>query len=723
MLANATHNTHRTSPSASQSPEAKHLNVRAVSQFCLISLLLIAESINAHSIPQFTNCPSESISLSHCETARFDFDAVDPDGDSIRYLISSVKGAGTAVLDPITGQLEYFPGVPLDINKDVIVTVKAFDIVNFDSAFCSVDFSVINHAPNVSCGLNSQYLLAGTALIKTDIIASDSDKCDALMFLKTKGPGSVDPGTGVFSWTPSPSDAGIFHVTISVLDGYVSREDSFDIAVYNDPFEIKIERISNAPQGRPIDLQINQIGGHEYCGGYDLTLAYNASHMTLINVLPGDLFSQCGWEYFSYRLLPASACGPECPSGLVNILAQGDIYNGTHFPNCYIVPLPATLATVTFRISGDTFLRCSYLPVSFFWQNCVDNRFSSESGDSIYVVKHVYDYIDIGGFDQWSDITDTLSALPGRLGIPANPCLSGSEDGQALRLRYIDYRNGGFDIVCAESINYRGDLNANGIPNEIADAVTYIDYFLTGPVVFGSHINNDGMQLSIADLVFLIRVITGDATPFEKPTSSGGVQLAQYSSDRRTIITCNSGATLGAVLLTFKGEVDAGCLQLGSAASGMDFKFATNGDESKLLIYSFSRKKIRSGSDTLCIISSRCPVDLIEADIADANGFVMRSEISGPKKLLVLDQNYPNPFNAGTLIRFSLPAYAHAQLSIFNLLGQNVRSLIAEGSQAGVGQCHWDGRNEAGLVVPSGIYIYQLTVDGQKISKKMLLMK
>lgn len=89
-----------------------------------------------------------------------------------------------------------------------------------------------------------------------------------------------------------------------------------------------------------------------------------------------------------------------------------------------------------------------------------------------------------------------------------------------------------------------------------------------------------------------------------------------------------------------------------------------------------------------------------------------------------LAQNYPNPFNPGTQIVYQLKEKGHVHLVIYNLLGQKVRTLIDEVQTAGAVTVHWDGRNEVGQPVGSGVYIYRLqTESGFTQSKKMILVQ
>lgn len=86
--------------------------------------------------------------------------------------------------------------------------------------------------------------------------------------------------------------------------------------------------------------------------------------------------------------------------------------------------------------------------------------------------------------------------------------------------------------------------------------------------------------------------------------------------------------------------------------------------------------------------------------------------------------NYPNPFNPETRIAFGLPAQTHVTLRIFNLLGQEVARLVDQVLDAGVHNVNWDGRNQSGQVMSSGVYFYILQAGGQRFAvHKMTLMK
>ena len=83
-----------------------------------------------------------------------------------------------------------------------------------------------------------------------------------------------------------------------------------------------------------------------------------------------------------------------------------------------------------------------------------------------------------------------------------------------------------------------------------------------------------------------------------------------------------------------------------------------------------------------------------------------------------LEQNRPNPFNPTTTISFQLPAPGMVSLKIFNILGKEIATLFEEHRDAGEYSFIWDAGHS-----PSGVYFYQLEVDGRTSVKKMVLIK
>jgi glycosidase len=98
------------------------------------------------------------------------------------------------------------------------------------------------------------------------------------------------------------------------------------------------------------------------------------------------------------------------------------------------------------------------------------------------------------------------------------------------------------------------------------------------------------------------------------------------------------------------------------------------------------------------------------------NGDIIPQEFS-------LAQNYPNPFNPSTTIQCQIPRSGHVTLTVFDLLGREVDRLVDDQMSAGTYTIHWDGLNNRGVSVGSGVYFYRIQLGDQSIVKRMLLLR
>ena len=101
---------------------------------------------------------------------------------------------------------------------------------------------------------------------------------------------------------------------------------------------------------------------------------------------------------------------------------------------------------------------------------------------------------------------------------------------------------------------------------------------------------------------------------------------------------------------------------------------------------------------------------------------VQESALPAPRTSL--DQNYPNPFNSETNIRIDLSRATSVTLTVYDVTGQSVRTLVSGGLlEAGTHRLVWDGRSTSGDVVGSGVYFYELRGGLRTLVKKMLLLQ
>ena len=88
-----------------------------------------------------------------------------------------------------------------------------------------------------------------------------------------------------------------------------------------------------------------------------------------------------------------------------------------------------------------------------------------------------------------------------------------------------------------------------------------------------------------------------------------------------------------------------------------------------------------------------------------------------------LHQNYPNPFNPSTTIRYELPEQTQVQVLIYDLRGRLIRTLVSESQTAGYKMLNWDGNNDNGISVSTGVYLYSIQTPDFQNTKKMVLLK
>lgn len=108
------------------------------------------------------------------------------------------------------------------------------------------------------------------------------------------------------------------------------------------------------------------------------------------------------------------------------------------------------------------------------------------------------------------------------------------------------------------------------------------------------------------------------------------------------------------------------------------------------------------------------------------SSFTVNSTLTGIADLTrasELFQNAPNPFNPATEIDFAVARSIHANLSIFDIRGALVATLVDETVPAGLNRVRWDGRDETGQRVATGVYFYRLTAEGVAQSKKLSVLK
>ena len=634
---------------------------------------------------------------------------------------SKLVGPATMNVNATTGAISWFT-----TGADVCthpVTIRVTDSCGA-TAQTSFTICVFNDPPVFSDCPDADHACWGE-LVAGDVDAVDADGGPAALLyslVSFSGPGTVNvnPVTGDWSWQTLEENAyiGDFVLCIKASDGAnvctpcsPSNADTCCVDITVIPtLRVNIEKTHNTLFGQNEDVRIyldNSTNPGNAMGGFDFLIEYDASALSLYGVDPGQLILDCGWEYFTYRFGAAGNCGGNaCPTGKVRIVSIAETNNGANHPLCFGETPAASsdLAVLRFLVTNNLTFECMYVPIRFVWYDCGDNGISSKTGDTLFISRHVYDY------DNVTPIEDLDYPFPSYFGANAS-CDTLLGDDKPDPLRCADFWNGGIDIVCVDSIDDRGDINLNGLSNEIADAVLFSNYFVYGLGVFtvnvagqvaATDVNADGSTLSVADLVYLIRIVVGDALPINKLTPLA----VKYTHNNQGVMSVKDEIQIGAAFVVVSGNTIPVLI-----AENMEMKYAYDGNNTRVLVWS---QEGNSFTGDFLNVSGQ----VISLDMATFEGQPVALEVLPTE--FALNQNYPNPFNPKTRLSFALPTKSDYTLTVYNVNGQEVASFSGS-AEAGVHNIDW----EAGNIVASGVYLYRLVADNGNFvaNKKMVLLK
>ena len=640
-----------------------------------------------------TNTPIQ-LTSSHCNLMTFDFNADGIGGFTWSTNIGIINTNGVWTYQPTMADV--------GASNSLIVQVTDGCTITADT----VDLNITNQAPVVTCPATQNVSTGHTNNFQ--IQATDNDGCDVLTFTLISDGGldlSINPVTGLLTVTAVA--AGVYQVNIEVSDGNLTSQCSFDVvAVPGTIYQIEIPCIGDQSsnfvyQGQHTQVPISLNTGNSI-DGYDMLISYDNSALSFQFANPGADLVADRWEYFTYRFGPDGNCGVGCPSGILRVVAIAESNNGPYHP---IIDGVNELFVLDFLVSNDRTLECQQVPIRFFWMDCGDNTVSSDGGNVLHVSDRVFDGDPSLFPPNGQDISNPEYGFPTFFGVQEE-CIV-EDAGKPEPIRDISFNNGCIQIACADSIDARGDVNLNSVPNEIADAVLLSNYFVYGISVFtvnmqgqiaASDVNADGMTLTVADLVYLIRIIVGDALPYAK--------LAAFAEDvvvNQNVYSIES--EMGAALMVLEGNAEVNLL-----ADNMEIKShydnATN--KTRVLIYSVSGESF--AGEFVETDNKLVSIELASRDGAQVISKLIPGEYQ-------LSQNYPNPFNPTTTFSFAIPKADKVTLAVYNISGQRIADFSGS-YEAGTHHIEFDASAYA-----SGVYFYKLETSEFSDTKKMLLLK
>jgi len=467
--------------------------------------------------------------------------------------------------------------------------------------------------------------------------------------------------------------------------------------------KLEIGQIDSVNPGDIVPLPV-LMKNPEEVGGFSFSIEYEPTSLALLSVKRGPILlakdsisGEYDFEFFTYRMYPCAGTG--CNKYKVIILGLYDLKD--KHPGKPVPPRDQqdTLFYIEFKVAQDNNLRGFKIPVKWEWdeETCTENTKSDPTGNILYVSLDTTQY--------------NFNDCPIQPGSQVYPSIY-----------FID---GGIQIATTGEKEI-GDINLNGIPFDPGDVTLFSSYFIYGVQVFVidpplqialTDINWDGFTLTLSDFIYMLRVMLHDVS---QPKPAPGEQVVTITAKRQNShLTVSSDQPLGAALLLFNYTGEVKNL---SSPFAINSNIGKSRDELRVLVY---MKDTGGISGELLRFQATGEIKLSKVEAVDNQGRTVKVVATAkaiPDKF-ALYQNYPNPFNLETQISFDLPVNSKVSLKIYNITGQLVRTIIDRDMEAGEHKVIWDGKNQKGETVASGIYFYRLEAGDYVSVKKMGLVK
>ena len=635
---------------------------------------------NTNQPPVFEPVPDQYVIEG--ETLEFDIHAYDRERDDFDVFATRLpEGAEFSSENNLFSWTPDFIGGNSAVGNPYEVIFVASD--GNSSAHLKVQIEVINknRAPLISVE-NEMQADAGD-LVEILVAADDPDLEDVQIAVSNLPDGAEFNGQnpGLITWNSALADAGLYQIELSASDpgGSITVEQLNLTLNAVSACELELTNVQ-AYSGEQEVIEV-LVANHVEINSMKLLITYDPTALEYVSISKTGTRVE-GWE--RYNVVADEF------TGKIWITAKADIPEGET-----IAPLETgegAVAYLTFEASSNLNYVGFMLPVNFGFMD------TEPDGDNTF-----------------TDANDLVI----------------SQD-------QISYTNGSFFIKQYEGLI--GDINLNGVPFEIADVIYFTNYFinqnvypLVGEALQNSDVNQDGRYATIADLVYLVRIVTGDA-------EEGGSEKLGLSSDKLlTSVTDYRKSGFINIQTEWQDELGAALFRI----SGLDVepeiyptartantKIYTNFENQTLtvLICDPEGARIAAGAGSLVEIFTATPEDCVleSADLSDIYGnqitAVLKSQSVIPDNF-ELGQNFPNPFNPTTTISFGIPVQSRVELTVYNIRGRKVKTLVDDIMSAGFHEVVWDGTNQQDKKVSSGVYFYKLKSEDITETRKMILLK
>ncbi len=259
-----------------------------------------------------------------------------------------------------------------------------------------------------------------------------------------------------------------------------------------------------------------------------------------------------------------------------------------------------------------------------------------------------------------------------------------------------------------------GDLNCDGSLN-ILDIVTMVNMVLNviddDPA---ADLNGDGV-INILDVITLVNLVLGSRT-----IDTGdylGTDAIIYQSENSVSLSANGN------IAGFQMRVKADMIELNT---NIPLTVETSKTQEEYVIVAYGLAGETLTGEQIQLFTASAGFEITSVIVANVLGDAMDTDLTTTPlpETFELSQNFPNPFNPSTEILFTVGNDELVSLNIYDIQGRLVSSLIDNSFySAGSYKKNWDGKNQYGTQVPSGMYLYKLESANQIITRKMVLMK
>ncbi|MFH1374197.1 MAG: T9SS type A sorting domain-containing protein [bacterium] len=285
----------------------------------------------------------------------------------------------------------------------------------------------------------------------------------------------------------------------------------------------------------------------------------------------------------------------------------------------------------------------------------------------------------------------------------------------------------------------RGDVDGSGA-TDVGDLTYLVAYLFQGgpepPCPEEGDVDGSG-AMDVGDLTYLVAYLFQSGPP--PPDCGATPKMALGKVTRTDVSLSTTYDDDGATTITLQSVVDLRGLQIELRGAGnnrtvklvdptLEVYFHQDGGEARIGILDLEgATMINKGTSALVRLEGE--YEITEAVASDLSHNTFSPVINSAAKTaelphdFVLHQNYPNPFNPSTQINFSLPQASDVKLEVYNVLGQQVVTLLDDFREAGAHTVSWNSTDNSGKQVSSGVYFYRIQAADYTDTRKMLLLK